>query len=161
MLASGPPAAVMDSTKPGPARTRLYTPASLSKRTAGPVGHPDGRHRPETMKIFHNPRCSKSREALVLLQEAGQSPEVVEYLKTPPDLGTLKALVRQLGLPVRELLRSTEAVYAELGLADPALSDDQLLDALLHHPQLLQRPIVVRGEQALIARPPERLRDWL
>ncbi len=116
---------------------------------------------PAIMKIFHNPRCSKSREALALLQEAGQAPEVIEYLKTPPDLGTLKALVRQLGLPVRELLRSNEAVYDELGLADPSLGDDQLLDALLHHPQLLQRPIVVRGEQALIARPPERLKAWL
>ncbi|MGM9515975.1 arsenate reductase (glutaredoxin) [Roseateles sp. DB2] len=113
------------------------------------------------MKIFHNPRCSKSREALALLQDAGLAPEVIEYLKTPPDLGTLKALVRQLGLPVRELLRSSEALYAELGLADTSLSDDQLLDALLHHPQLLQRPIVVRGEQALIARPPERLKTWL
>lgn len=111
------------------------------------------------MKIFHNPRCSKSREALALLQEAGLVPEVIEYLKTPPDLGTLKALVRQLGLPVRELLRSSEALYVELGLADA--SDEQLLDALLHHPQLLQRPIVVRGEQALIARPPERLKAWL
>lgn len=111
------------------------------------------------MKIFHNPRCSKSREALALLQDAGLAPEVIEYLKTPPDLGTLKALVRQLGLPVRELLRSGEALYAELGLADA--SDEQLLDALLHHPQLLQRPIVVRGEQALIARPPERLKSWL
>ena len=111
------------------------------------------------MKIFHNPRCSKSREALALLQEAGLAPEVVEYLKTPPDLGTLKALVRQLGLPVRELLRSGEALYTELGLADAG--DEQLLDALLHHPQLLQRPIVVRGEQALIARPPERLKAWL
>ena len=111
------------------------------------------------MKIFHNPRCSKSREALALLQDAGLAPEVIEYLKTPPDLGTLKALVRQLGLPVRDLLRSSESLYAELGLADA--SDEQLLDALLHHPQLLQRPIVVRGEQALIARPPERLKDWL
>ncbi|MBB2484399.1 arsenate reductase (glutaredoxin) [Mitsuaria sp. WAJ17] len=111
------------------------------------------------MKIFHNPRCSKSREALALLQEAGLAPEVIEYLKTPPDLGTLKALVRQLGLPVRELLRSSEALYAELGLADA--DDEQLLEALLQHPQLLQRPIVVRGEQALIARPPERLKAWL
>ena len=111
------------------------------------------------MKIFHNPRCSKSREALALLQEAGLAPEIIEYLKTPPDLGTLKALVRQLGLPVRELLRSSDALYAELGLADA--TDEQLIDALLHHPQLLQRPIVVRGEQALIARPPERLKAWL
>ncbi len=113
------------------------------------------------MKIFHNPRCSKSREALALLQDAGLNPEIVEYLKTPPDLGTLKALVRQLGVPVRDLLRSSETLYAELGLADASLSDEQLLDALLHHPQLLQRPIVVRGEQALIARPPERLKSWL
>lgn len=158
MLASGPRAAVMDSTKPGPTYTAASKPP-VHCRT--PSGTPDPTRRPETMKIFHNPRCSKSREALALLQEAGQAPEVIEYLKTPPDLGTLKALVRQLGLPVRELLRSSEAAYAELGLADPALSDDQLLDALLHHPQLLQRPIVVRGEQALIARPPERLRDWL
>jgi arsenate reductase len=113
------------------------------------------------LRIFHNPRCSKSREALALLQQRGLQPEVIEYLKTPPSLGQLQELQRLLGLPVRELLRSGEDAYRELGLADTSLSDEQLLQAIAAHPQLLQRPIVVNGGRAVIARPPELLDSLL
>jgi len=110
-----------------------------------------------SVRIYHNPRCSKSREALALLQAQGLSPEVVEYLKTPPGLAELQQLQRQLGLPARELLRSGEAEYQALGLADPGLAEQALLEAIAAHPVLLQRPIVVRDERAVIARPAERL----
>jgi arsenate reductase len=110
-----------------------------------------------SLSIYHNPRCSKSREALALLQAQGLTPAVIEYLKTPPSLAELQALQALLGLPARELLRASEEAYQALGLADPDLSEQALLEALAAHPQLLQRPIVVRGRRALIARPPERL----
>ena len=107
------------------------------------------------MKIFHNPRCSKSREAVALLQASVTALEVHEYLKDPLDLAQLQALHKRLGVPAREMLRSGEAAYEQLGLADSSLSDDALLAAIASHPQLLQRPIVVSGDRALIARPPE------
>ncbi len=111
--------------------------------------------------IFHNPRCSKSREALALTEAAAvrlnESLQVVEYLKTPPDLATLTTLVSQLGLPARALLREGEAPYGELGLADSSLSDESLLKAVAAHPMLLQRPVVVRGGRAVIGRPPEQV----
>lgn len=111
--------------------------------------------------LFHNPRCSKSREALALLQARGHQPQVIEYLKTPPDEGDLRTLLAQLGVPARELLRSGEAEYQALGLADASLTDTDLLRAIAAHPQLLQRPIVVRGDRAVIARPPELLLQLL
>ena len=110
-----------------------------------------------TVQIYHNPRCSKSREALALLQAQGLTPEVVDYLKTPPTAPELARLATLLGRPVRALLRSGEAEYESLGLADPALDDAALLRAIAAHPVLLQRPIVVHGPRAVIARPPQRL----
>ena len=107
------------------------------------------------LRIFHNPRCSKSREALALLQQRGLQPEVIEYLKTPPSLAQLQELQRQLKQPAREMLRSGEDVYRELGLADASSTDEQLLQAIAEHPVLLQRPIVVHKGCAVIARPPE------
>ena len=108
--------------------------------------------------VYHNPRCSKSREALALVEGSpdvgGSDLQVIEYLKTPPTLADLKRLHRLLGVPVREMIRSNETEYAELGLADAALTDDALLEAVAHHPKLLQRPIVVNGTKAVIARPP-------
>jgi arsenate reductase len=115
----------------------------------------------DDIRIFHNPRCSKSRAALALLQERGHQPLVIEYLKTPPGEGDLRTLLKQLNLPARELLRSGEDDYQALGLADPSLTDAALLQAIAAHPQLLQRPIVVRGGRAVIARPPELLLQLL
>ncbi|WP_193531730.1 arsenate reductase (glutaredoxin) [Roseateles aquatilis] len=112
------------------------------------------------MKILHNPLCSKSREALALLESRGPKPRIIEYLVHPLSLRDLQALRRRLGQPVRAMLRDNEDLYRELNLADPTLTDTQLLQAIADHPKLLQRPIVIDGERALIARPPELLNDW-
>jgi len=108
-----------------------------------------------SLQIYHNPRCSKSREALALLTERGLRPEVIEYLQTPPGVADLQALQQRLGVSARALLRSGEDEYIQLGLADTELGDDALLQAIASHPRLLQRPIVVNGRRAVIARPPE------
>ncbi len=108
-----------------------------------------------SLSIFHNPRCSKSREALALLQQRGLEPTVIEYLKTAPSVEALTQLLGQLGLPARALLRTGEDAYQSLGLADESLSDAQLLQAIADAPILLQRPIVVHQGRAVIARPPE------
>jgi len=111
--------------------------------------------------LYHNPRCSKSRETLALAEAAaerlGEPLEVVDYLKTPPDLATLTALQAALGLPARAMIRDGEAAYAELNLTDATLTDPQLLAAVAAHPILLQRPVVVRGGRAAIGRPPENV----
>jgi len=108
------------------------------------------------VSIYHNPRCSKSRETLALLQERGIKPDVVLYLETPPDVPTLKRLLKQLGMhSARELMRRKEDLYHELALADSALSEAQLLQAMVDHPKLIERPIVIKGEQARMGRPPE------
>jgi arsenate reductase len=107
------------------------------------------------LQIYHNPHCSKSREALALLQAQGQQPEVIDYLREPPSLWQLQDLRQRLGLPARELLRSGEDAYAALGLDDPSLSEEALLAAIAAHPILLQRPIVVNEQRAVIARPPQ------
>ncbi|MBA0035402.1 arsenate reductase (glutaredoxin) [Pantoea sp. BIGb0393] len=108
------------------------------------------------VSIYHNPRCSKSRETLALLQENGVEPEVVLYLDTPPDVPTLKRLLQQLGMhSARELMRRKEDLYKALALANDELSEDHLLQAMVAHPKLIERPIVVNGEQARIGRPPE------
>lgn len=107
--------------------------------------------------IYHNPRCSKSRKALEILQQHGLTPVVVEYLKAPLDAGTL----RSFGLPAREMIREDEDEYAALNLADPAKTEADLFDAIAQHPILLQRPIVVAGNRAIVARPPERVNELL
>lgn len=111
--------------------------------------------------LYHNPRCSKSRSALQLLAERGIEPTVVLYLEQPLGAGPLRGLLRQLGLPARALLRTGEAEYAELGLADPALSEEQLIAALAAHPRLMERPIFVHRDRAVIGRPPERVLELL
>jgi arsenate reductase len=113
--------------------------------------------------VYHNPRCSKSREALALVEHspAGGDLQIIEYLKTPPTLADLKALHKLLGVPVREMIRSNETEFSELGLADASLGDDALLAAVAEHPKLLQRPIVVNDKKAVIARPPELVNDVL
>ena len=105
------------------------------------------------IRIYHNSRCSKSRSALALLE--GRDVEVIHYLDTPPDIAELKRLLRLLGIPARQLLRSGEAVYKDLGLADPALDDEALVAAMAAHPILIERPIVVANGKAAIGRPPE------
>lgn len=111
--------------------------------------------------IYHNPRCSKSRQTLALLQERGIEPNVVLYLETPPDAYTLKHLLRGLERTPRELMRTRESVYAELNLADEALSDDALIAAMVANPILIERPIVVAGQRCALGRPPENVLDIL
>ncbi|MES2917684.1 MAG: arsenate reductase (glutaredoxin) [Pseudomonadota bacterium] len=111
--------------------------------------------------IYHNPRCSKSRQALELLEAHGAAPNVVRYLETPPDAATLKALIAALGLPARALLRSGEDEYRELGLDNPALGEDTLIAAMAAHPRLIERPLVVKGKRAVIGRPPEKVLELL
>lgn len=107
--------------------------------------------------LYHNPRCSKSRGALELLQQRGIEPEIVRYLDTPPDAGTLRGLVQRLGIPPRDLLRTGEEEYTSLGLADPTLDDDAIIAAMAANPRLIERPILDRGDRAVIGRPPERV----
>lgn len=103
--------------------------------------------------IYHNPRCSKSRQTLELLRARGIEPRVVEYLKTPPSADELRRLLALLGLAPRQLLRRAEA--AEAGLDDPGLSDDALIAGMVAHPRVIERPIVVAGDRAALGRPPE------
>lgn len=103
--------------------------------------------------LYHNPRCSKSREALAALQGLGHEPTVVLYLETPPNAVELTQLLAKLGMPARALLRQKEAEYAELGLANEALSDEYLIAAMVNQPKLIERPIAIVGEKAAIGRP--------
>lgn len=107
--------------------------------------------------IYHNPRCSKSRQTLALIQEKGLEPTVIEYLKTPPDAATLSRLVKALGIPPRELLRKGETAYRELGLSNTALKDADLIQAMVLHPILIERPIVEKDGKAVLGRPPENV----
>lgn len=110
-----------------------------------------------TVTIYHNPRCSKSRQALALLEENGVTPEVILYLDNPPDAATLRSLLAKLGKTPRELLRTGEEEYRELKLDDPAASDDLIIGAMVLHPKLIERPIVVKGRKAVLGRPPENV----
>jgi arsenate reductase len=114
-----------------------------------------------TVAIYHNPRCSKSRATLELLEAQGVKPKVIEYLKTPPSAAELKAILKKLGLSPRDLVRNGEALYAELGLKDRQLSDDQLITLMVANPILIERPIVVSGGKAAIGRPPEKVLEIL
>ena len=111
--------------------------------------------------IYHNPRCSKSRQTLALLEDNGVEPEVVLYLEDTPDAATLKTLLKKLGLKPRDLLRTGEDVYKQLGLADPALSDAAIVNAMVAHPKLIERPIVVKGQRAVLGRPPENVLELI
>ena len=113
------------------------------------------------VKIYHNPRCSKSRQTLQLLQEHGVEPEVVEYLNTPPDKTTLKKILEQLQLSPRDLMRRNEPEYKENHLDDSSLSDDELIEAMLKYPKLIERPLVVTAKGAAIGRPPESVLEVL
>lgn len=111
--------------------------------------------------FYHNPRCSKSRQGLALLEARGVPLEVVRYLDNPPSTATLKALVKKLGITPRQLLRKGEEDYKTLGLADELLSDKYILEAMSQHPKLIERPIIFDNQRAAIGRPPENLLDVL
>ncbi len=111
--------------------------------------------------IYHNPRCSKSREALAILKQNRAQLRVIEYLKSPPDANALKGLLKKLGLRPRDVIREGEEEFCSLRLDDPNKSDDDLLAAIVAHPILLQRPIVVRGGRAIVARPPAKVKELL
>ena len=107
--------------------------------------------------IYHNPRCSKSRQTLQLLNDNDIEADVVEYLQTPPDADTLKDILGKLGLKPRQLMRTKEDIYKELNLADESLSDEQLIQAMIENPKLIERPIVVKDGKVAVGRPPENV----
>lgn len=107
--------------------------------------------------IYHNPRCSKSRQALALLEDKGIKPDVVLYLESPPDQKALRTILKKLGLSARELLRKGEDEYKQLQLDNMALSDADLVNVMCAHPRLIERPIVINGNHAVIGRPPEKV----
>jgi len=110
--------------------------------------------------IWHNPKCSKSREALKLLEEKGESFEVVKYLETSPGRDEIAALLKKLGVSARELMRTKEDLYKELGLAK-VTDEEKLIDALAEHPKLIERPILIEGNRAVIGRPVEKVIEFL
>ena len=114
-----------------------------------------------TIRIFHNPRCSKSRATLALLQERGIEPEITLYLESPPDTDELRSILQKLGLTARELMRKGEAEYREQGLADESLTEDKLIAAMVASPRLIERPIVLANGQAAIGRPLESVIEIL
>ena len=114
-----------------------------------------------SVTIYHNPDCGTSRNTLAMIRNAGIEPQIIEYLKTPPDRETLKSLIARAGLAVRAALREKGTRYAELGLADASLSDDQLLDAMMEHPILINRPLVVTPLGVRLCRPSEVVLDIL
>ncbi|MBK3405258.1 arsenate reductase (glutaredoxin) [Methylorubrum populi] len=111
--------------------------------------------------IYHNPACGTSRNALAMIRNTGIEPHVVEYLKTPPTRALLRQLIERAGISVRDLLREKGTPYAELGLSDPSLTDDQLLDAMMEHPILINRPLVVSPKGVRLCRPSEAVLDLL
>ncbi len=111
--------------------------------------------------IYHNPRCTKSKATLKLLQSKGIEPEVVEYLENPPSVDELTDILLMLDVSARDIMRKNETIYKELELGDESLDDTALLNAIVHHPNLMERPIVVNGEKAAIGRPPEKVLDIL
>ncbi len=114
-----------------------------------------------SVEIYHNPRCSKSRQTLQLLQENGIEPDITEYLKTPPGRAELIDILQMLGMEPRELMRRKEQEYKEAGLDNPDLTRDQLIQAMIDHPRLIERPIVISNGKAALGRPPEQVLDIL
>ena len=114
-----------------------------------------------TVTIYHNPSCGTSRNTLAMIRQSGEEPEVIEYLKTPPSRARLVDLIKAMGISPRALLREKGTPYAELGLGDPKWSDDDLIDAMLAHPILINRPIVVTPRGVRLCRPSERVLELL
>lgn len=108
-----------------------------------------------TVQIYHNPRCSKSRQTLAILEENDIKPEIILYLEDSPDAKTIQSLLTKLGMSARDLLRKGEDAYKELNLKDPSLDDAYLIEKMAEHPKLIERPIVVKKDQAVLGRPPE------
>ncbi|MEH6368563.1 MULTISPECIES: arsenate reductase (glutaredoxin) [Pseudomonas] len=113
------------------------------------------------LTLYHNPRCSKSRSALQILEERGLTPTIMRYLETPPSADELTALLRKLDMPARSLLRTGEEEYKALNLADATLTEQQLIDAMVANPKLIERPILIAGDRAIVGRPPERVLEIL
>ena len=113
------------------------------------------------VSIYHNPRCSKSRQTMALIEEKNIKPTVIEYLKTPPSKSEMKQILKLLNLEARDLLRKKEIEYTELGLDNPALKEDQIIDIMIKHPKLIERPIVISDNGAVIGRPPENVLEIL
>ena len=113
------------------------------------------------MKIWHNPRCSKSRQTLALIQEKGIEPEIILYLETPPSAKDLADVINKLGIEPRALLRKGEDAYKSCGLADTSLSDKAIIEAMVSHPKLIERPVVISGSKAVLGRPPENVQALL
>jgi arsenate reductase len=114
-----------------------------------------------TVTIYHNPDCSTSRNTLAMIRQSGEEPVVIEYLKHPPDRARLLELINAMAIPVRALLREKDTPYAALGLGDPKWSDDQLIDFMLAHPILINRPIVQTPNGTRLCRPSEAVLDLL
>ena len=114
-----------------------------------------------SVTIYHNPACGTSRNTLAMIRQSGEEPKVIEYLKNPPDRARLIGLIKAMGISVRALLREKGTPYAELGLADPKWSDDELIDFMLAHPILINRPIVVTAKGTRLCRPSEKVLDLL
>jgi arsenate reductase len=114
----------------------------------------------QEITIWHNPKCSKSREAMEILQENKCEAEVVKYLEEKPDVKKIKAILKMLGIKPRELMRTKEDIYKELNLNNEN-SDEALIDAMAKHPKLIERPIIIKGERAIIGRPSERIAEFL
>ena len=110
-----------------------------------------------SVKIYHNPRCSKSRETLSLLEEKGTETEIIEYLKTPPDEDTLKNIIKTLGINALQLVRVHEDEFKQAGLDKEGISDDEIIKAMIKFPKLIERPIVVNGNKVAIGRPPKNI----
>jgi arsenate reductase len=113
------------------------------------------------VKIYHNPRCSKSRQTLSILQEHGIQPQIIEYLQHPPSKAQLEKILSLLGIRPRDLIRKKEPEYKQNHLDDPQLSNEQLMEAMIQHPKLIERPIVVSGDKAVLGRPPENVLEIL
>jgi arsenate reductase (glutaredoxin) len=114
-----------------------------------------------SIRIYHNPACGTSRNVLAALRESGHEPEVVEYLKNPPDRKTLEGLLKKMGKGVRDILRKKGTPYDELGLDDASLTDAQIFEAIEKHPILIERPIVVFGDKVKLCRPSETVKELI
>ena len=115
----------------------------------------------DDVTIYFNPKCSKCRLSLELLEQQGQQVDIIEYLNTPPDAATLTAILDMLGMEPRELMRKREQEYTEAGLDNPALSRADLINAMIKYPRLIERPIVIKNGKAILGRPPEKILDIL